>query len=87
MGVKYAKQTQFSGLWNNVNSIYTKDCEIIRHEEVTKKQSQFKPNYYKVYPKFIPEKCKLGFTTGEELLTWYITGDQFYHPEGCQFID
>jgi hypothetical protein len=39
----YAKQSQFSGLHNDVNSVYTKDYEEIRRKEVMKKQTQFKP--------------------------------------------
>jgi hypothetical protein len=31
--------------------------------------------YIRVYPEFIPEKFKLGFTTGEEPLPWLATGD------------
>jgi hypothetical protein len=40
----YAKQTQFSGLLNDVNSVYTKDYKENRRKEVMKKQTQFKPN-------------------------------------------
>jgi hypothetical protein len=40
----YAKQTQFSGLQNDVNSAYTKDYEDNRRKLVMKKQTQFKAN-------------------------------------------
>ncbi|MDT8302024.1 MAG: hypothetical protein RQ760_11115, partial [Sedimentisphaerales bacterium] len=96
----YAKQTQFSGLLNNVNSSQTRIYEENRPKYVTKKQTQFKANkaknkpnlsqykpnsnpIIKVYPEFIPEKCKLGFTTGQELLTWLITGDLFIPLKGA----
>jgi hypothetical protein len=39
----YAKQTQFSGLQNYVNSAYTKDYEEIRRKKVMKKQTQSCP--------------------------------------------
>jgi hypothetical protein len=43
----YAKQTQFSGLQNDVNSEFSKDYEENRRKQVMKKQTQFKANLSK----------------------------------------
>jgi hypothetical protein len=47
----YAKQTQFSGLQNDVNIAYTKDYEENRRKLVMKKQTQFKPNQSQFWAK------------------------------------
>ncbi|MDT8302769.1 MAG: hypothetical protein RQ760_14900, partial [Sedimentisphaerales bacterium] len=74
----YAKQTQFSGLQNDANSVYTKDYEEYRRKVVMKKQSQFNPKQTQFKPNFTPFKGAVSDAFGSNTIISYILSNELW---------